>query len=272
MNKKEVKEYIENKIEKNILENAIIFYGEEKDLFKEDILSFAGKILCIDLFYLNEIENKPVPDLKIFETFWNNEEKTNIKIKEVKDFFEDINFKGSSGKKVYILDDADLLNINAQNAILKLIEEPSPGVYIFLIAKKIDTLLKTIKSRCTKIYLHEDSKKRYNFLEDEQGKKIQDIFIDAVKLSRLKYIDKYNKLINRNDIEYIIQNIEDIFEYSLERNSKIAPANETILDIKKKKSYNLNLNILKTELILGIFNSIKFKDKNNIEYKDKIYL
>ena len=272
MNKKEVNEYIENKINNNILENAIIFYGEEKDLFKEEILGFAGKVLCVDLFSLEENMEKPIPDLKIFETFWNKEEKTNIKIKDVKDFFSDINLKGTNGKKVYILDDADLLNINAQNAILKLIEEPNKGVYIFLIANKIDTLLKTIKSRCTKIYLHENIKTKYNFLEDEFGKKLEDIFLDALKLSRLKYIDKYNKLIDKKDVEYIIQNIEEIFEYSLEKNTDIAPSNEVLLDIKKKKSYNLNLNILKSELILGIYNSIKYKDKKNMDFKDKIYL
>ena len=266
MNKKELAEYIENKIEKNILENTILFYGEEKDLFKEDILKFAEKILCVNLFNLDE--NKAVPDLKISENFWNDEKKQ-IKISEVKEFFSDVKFKATKDKKIYILDDANMLNINAQNAILKIIEEPNPGTYIFLLANQIDTILNTIKSRCTKIYLKEKKIAEDSSIEninDEKTKEIKNIFLDAVNLNKIKYIDKYNKIIDVKKIDEIIENLEKIYEYSLFKNKEVSKAYYIILDIKKKKSYNLNPNILKYELIFGIYNTINLKSESlNIE-------
>lgn len=269
MNKKELAEYIENKIEKDILENTILFYGEEKDLFKEDILKFAEKILCLDLFSLDK--NKAVNDLKISNNFWvkeKDEKVKQIKISEVKNFFEDAKFKALKGKKVYILDDADLLNINSQNAILKIIEEPNKGTYIFLLASQIDSILNTIKSRCTKIYLKESK----NFtkidenifnkkLEEKNILKCKDIFLDALELNRLKYLDRYNKIIDKNNIDIIIENLEEIYEYSFQKNLKTSSAYYILLDIKKKKSYNLNLNILKYELIFGIYNTLNLKEE-----------
>lgn len=277
MNKKELAEYIENKIKKSILENTILFYGEEKDLFKEDILKFAGKILCLDLFSLDK--NKAINDIKISNNFWekDKDEKTKqIKISEIKEFFEDIKFKALNGKKIYILDDADILNINSQNAILKIIEEPNEGTYIFLLAKQIDSILNTIKSRCTKIYLKEtkefvkiDENMLNTNLEEKNILQCKDIFLDALELNKLKYLDKYNKIIDKNNIDNIIENLEEIYEYSLQKNTKLSSAYYILLDIKKKRSYNLNLNILKYELIFGIYNTVKLKEekiKVNKEY------
>ena len=50
--------------------------------------------------------------------------------------------------KVYILRSADKMNIQAQNALLKLIEEPPEYAIIFLLTSNIDKNLPTIISRC----------------------------------------------------------------------------------------------------------------------------
>ncbi|GIS77171.1 MAG: hypothetical protein CM1200mP13_05300 [Candidatus Pelagibacterales bacterium] len=46
-----------------------------------------------------------------------------------------------------ILDDVELLNINAANSLLKLIEEPSDNNYFILINSKRKKIIETIKSR-----------------------------------------------------------------------------------------------------------------------------
>ncbi len=50
--------------------------------------------------------------------------------------------------KVYIIDEADKMNEQAQNALLKTIEEPPAYAVIILLTENKDRLLETIKSRC----------------------------------------------------------------------------------------------------------------------------
>ena len=53
-----------------------------------------------------------------------------------------------SERKVYLIEDADTMNIAAQNAALKLLEEPPRGVYFILCAQNPALLLPTVRSRC----------------------------------------------------------------------------------------------------------------------------
>jgi len=55
--------------------------------------------------------------------------------------------------KIYIIPDAELLNVQAQNALLKTIEEPPEYVVIMLLVKNADVLLPTILSRCVRLDL-----------------------------------------------------------------------------------------------------------------------
>ena len=61
-----------------------------------------------------------------------------------------IAFKTSvcGGSKVFIIDEAELLDETAQNALLKTLEEPPVGTFIILVTSRDDLLLPTIKSRC----------------------------------------------------------------------------------------------------------------------------
>ena len=55
--------------------------------------------------------------------------------------------------KVYIFPEADRMNVPAQNALLKLLEEPPPGVMFLLYAQDPAALLPTIRSRCAELRL-----------------------------------------------------------------------------------------------------------------------
>lgn len=60
--------------------------------------------------------------------------------------------------KVFIIDEAELLDKFAQNSLLKTLEEPPLGTYIFLVTSKPERLLPTIRSRCQYV--------RFNGLDD----------------------------------------------------------------------------------------------------------
>ena len=59
----------------------------------------------------------------------------------------------SSLYKVYIIDKADSMTVQAQNALLKTMEEPPEYAVIILIAQSLDRFLPTIKSRCIKLHI-----------------------------------------------------------------------------------------------------------------------
>ena len=85
------------------------------------------------------------PDLKFLAK---KKEKATIGVDEVKDFREDMFLSSTeSEKKIYIIDDAECMTVEAQNALLKVLEEPPKNVIILLLATECDRILTTIKSR-----------------------------------------------------------------------------------------------------------------------------
>ena len=58
-----------------------------------------------------------------------------------------------AGGKVYVFPEAEFLNLSAQNALLKLLEEPPEGVYFLLCSPNLHALLPTVRSRCGIYYI-----------------------------------------------------------------------------------------------------------------------
>jgi len=53
-----------------------------------------------------------------------------------------------SGFRIAIIDDADRMNLQAANSLLKFLEEPPPAMAVILVASRPDALLPTVVSRC----------------------------------------------------------------------------------------------------------------------------
>lgn len=76
-----------------------------------------------------------------------------IKIEQIRQMQEKILEKPIvSDKKVYIIDDADLMTKEAQNCLLKTLEEPPKFAVIILVLSNDSKILNTIKSRCMRIF------------------------------------------------------------------------------------------------------------------------
>ncbi|MBR2765455.1 MAG: DNA polymerase III subunit delta' [Blautia sp.] len=78
-----------------------------------------------------------------------------ITVDEIRDqVVNDVFVKPYSSKyKIYIIPDAQMMNEQAQNALLKTIEEPPEYAVILLLTNNIDSLLSTIRSRCVRLDL-----------------------------------------------------------------------------------------------------------------------
>ena len=85
----------------------------------------------------------------------NHEKPGTISIDEIRDqLIHDVAIKPyCSPHKIYIVPDAEMMTVQAQNAILKTIEEPPEYAVILLLTSNIDSLLPTIRSRCVRLDL-----------------------------------------------------------------------------------------------------------------------
>ena len=92
------------------------------------------------------------PDVKWIRA---QEGKNSISVKQIReDLVADISIRPYQGSyKIYLIDQAELLTVEAQNAMLKTLEEPPSYGLIILLAKSSDAFLPTIISRCVKISL-----------------------------------------------------------------------------------------------------------------------
>lgn len=138
----------------NKISSSYIFVGSEGTGKKLTAIEFTKAVNCLNLnknleacdncHSCNEINKQYCPDLKIVETT-----KGLIKIKQIREIRKEIELKPfRSKKKVYIIDKAEKMTLEASNCLLKTIEEPPYYAIIILICSKIDPILPTIVSRC----------------------------------------------------------------------------------------------------------------------------
>ncbi len=79
-------------------------------------------------------------------------------------------------RKVYIIEDADLMNLQAQNAALKLLEEPPTHVVFILCVENTQLLLPTVRSRCSERIVRPESAAT----EDGEAEKLASAYLAAV--------------------------------------------------------------------------------------------
>ena len=88
------------------------------------------------------VESQAHPDLMVI-----NKEDDYIKVDDIRDLQQFIKLTpGLSKNKVVIIDNIQNININAANALLKILEEPPAHTYIFLVCSGF--VIPTIRSRC----------------------------------------------------------------------------------------------------------------------------
>ncbi len=89
------------------------------------------------------------PDVKILAKA---KDKATLGVDPIKDFREDMFLSATeSDYKIYIVDDGECMTPEAQNALLKVFEEPPEQVLIMILATEGDKILTTIKSRAQHI-------------------------------------------------------------------------------------------------------------------------
>ncbi len=105
----------------------------------------SGRDACGVCGPCRKIERRIHPDVMLVAP----EEGSAIKIEQIRDVVSQTAYRPFEGRsRVVIVDDADLMGEDAQNALLKTLEEPPPRNVFVLVTSRPDTLLDTIRSRC----------------------------------------------------------------------------------------------------------------------------
>ena len=141
-------------LKENKVSSSYIFVGSEGTGKKLTAIEFTKAVNCLNLNKnteacedcqsCNEISKQYSPDLKIIEPI-----KSSIKIEQIREMRKEIGLKPfKNKKKIYIIDKAEKMTLEASNCLLKTIEEPPFYAMIILICSKIDPILPTIISRC----------------------------------------------------------------------------------------------------------------------------
>ena len=146
---------LQNSIRRNRVAHAYLFYGMGGIGKKTTAMNFAKALNCRQVDYescgicasCRKIDHGNHPDVVCVEP-----PGFVIKIGEIRELQNQMRFRPFEGRKrVFIIDDADKMNGPASNALLKTLEEPTPGNVLILITSRYDRLPRTILSRCQKI-------------------------------------------------------------------------------------------------------------------------
>ena len=130
------KKYMINSINKGKINHAYMFEGIE-GIGKETFAYDLAKILL----ETPHLENAP-------DCIRVKPEGDSIKIAQIRNLQSDIVIKPHKKYKIYIIDKAEKMTVEAQNALLKTLEEPPEYAIIILVTNNKEGLLQTIRSRC----------------------------------------------------------------------------------------------------------------------------
>lgn len=212
-----LKKELIHSVEINKTSHSYLFIGTEgigKKLIAEE---FAKMLLAV-----KDTENSP--DFSIIEPDGNS-----IKIEQIREFQKKVSEKPIiSNKKVYIINDSDKMTVEAQNCLLKTLEEPPEFVTIILIGSNENSFLSTIKSRCMILHFEKISNEQIQkYLQDNHQTEINSkIMLEACQGS-------IGKALEIKDKQELYQNTEQVVN-SLERKDKIDILNMSDFIYKSK--------------------------------------
>lgn len=210
---KKITEQLTNSIKIGNISHSYLFLGTQGIGKKMIAKEFAKMILCTsEDKYCGvcksciEFDTDNNPDFSIIEPDGNS-----IKIDQIREFQKKVSEKPIiSQRKVYIINDSDKMTVEAQNCLLKTLEEPPEFVTIILVGTNENAFLSTIKSRCMILHFEEISEEEIlKYLEENYQIKINSqIMIKAFQGSIGKAIELKDKQEQYEKIENLIYGLE----------------------------------------------------------------
>ena len=169
-----------------------------------------------------------------------------IKVGEIRSLSENIILKPvKSNRRVFVINNADKMNEAAQNALLKILEEPPAYATIILVLSNKEKILRTIQSRCLEIHFSklsiEEMKQYY------EGQNISENLFQYARGS----IGKLEKIKNSNYIENVME-LEKALSYQ-----DLLEMNRALTKIKENKTIKEEIQDILELLIVKLNSELK---------------
>ncbi len=170
-------------------------------------------------------------------------------------------------RKIYIINEAEKMNVQAQNALLKTLEEPPEYAVIIILTTNVDALLPTILSRCVVLNMKP--------VDDEQ---VKEFLMEYVQVPDYKAevcaafargnLGKAKILASSEEFDKIKTEAIALLKHIDEMN-----VNEISIAIKQMNEYKLEINDYLDILAIWYRDALMFKataDANNLIFRDEI--
>ena len=279
----EIQNLLKQAIKNNRTSHSYLFVGTEGIGKKQIAKEFAKALLCLNSNkYCNtcksciEFDDNNNPDFVILEP-----DENSIKIEQIRELQRKVVEKPIiSSQKVYIIDNSDKMTTEAQNCLLKTLEEPPKYITIILVGTNENAFLSTIKSRCTilrfkeipqyKIEEYLDTKQIYfkdkrilkacggsigKALEikdrQEEYESIQEFIENLAQENIIDIFQKTQILYNSKErIQDILQYINILLLELAKENYKYSECIEIVEDTKKRLQSNANYDMTIDNMLL----------------------
>ena len=268
-----IKEHMQNAIRMDKVSHAYIIQGE-LGAGKEFIAKVFAKTIqcerskeepCEECRSCKQMDHKNHPDV-----IWVSHEKPNsIGVEDIRaQVNNDMGIKPYYGpKKIYIISESEKMTVQAQNALLKTLEEPPAYGVIILLTTNVDALLPTILSRCVVLHMRPvEDKKIEEYL-------MKQLYIPDYKASVCAAFARGNMgkakaLAENEDFDHIKEEAVSLLKYIQDME-----ISEIVAAVKKISDYKLDVNSYLDIVSVWFRDILLFKatkDVNGLIFKEEI--
>lgn len=151
--------YVRELARRDRLSHAWLLLGEDAGALEKLARFIARALLCASegekpcgvCSHCRKAEKGIHPDLI---TLLRNPDKREIGVRQARDLRQEVWITpNEAARKVFLIPEADTLNSEAQNALLKVLEEPPPYAAFLLLGRNPGAFLPTVRSRCLTLRL-----------------------------------------------------------------------------------------------------------------------
>ena len=286
---RDIKKSLENAIKIGKISHSYLFIGTQGIGKKKIAKEFSKAILCLNKNECNscksciEFDSENNPDFQIIES-----QGTSIKIEQIRELQKKVAEKPIiSDKKIYIIDECDKMTKEAQNCLLKTLEEPPQYVIIILIGANESAILSTVKSRCSVIHFQNISDEEIStYLKQNlnveikndlllkacggsigkamQLKDNQDTYLELQKilsnLGKADIIDIFKHtqiLYNKENIQKMLEYINIVLLIYAKQDARYADCIKVVEETKKRLNFNTNFDMTIDNMLLQMKENLK---------------
>lgn len=265
--------HLQNAISSSKVAHAYIIHGERSS-GKEFISKIFAKALqcegdgekpCGECRSCKQADNGNHPDIILVQ----HEKPNTIGVEDIRQKINsDIAIKPYSGShKVYIVNECEKMTVQAQNALLKTLEEPPAYAVILLLTTSLDALLPTILSRCVILSMRplKDSLVKDYLMKDIQVPEYKAEVCVAFARGNL---GRAKALAVSEEFDHIKQEAVTLLKYI--RDMEI---HELVEAVKKISEYQFDINDYLDILSVWYRDVLLFKatnDANHLIFKDEV--